>query len=69
MSVQYEKLETCYKYYQSVTDFVPRVGLILGSGLGGYAKNMKVEKEIPYGKDGCITTKGIPCRTWCFQPA
>ena len=49
MSVLYEKLETCYKYYQSVTDFVPRVGLILGSGLGGYAKNMKVEKEIPYG--------------------
>lgn len=49
MSVQYEKLETCYKYYQSVTDFVPRVGLILGSGLGGYAKNIKVEKEIPYG--------------------
>ena len=49
MSVLYEKLEACYKYYQSVTDFVPRVGLILGSGLGGYAKNMKVEKEIPYG--------------------
>ena len=49
MSVLYEKLETCYKYYRSVTDFVPRVGLILGSGLGGYAKNMKVEKEIPYG--------------------
>ena len=49
MSVLYEKLETCYKYYQSVTDFVPRVGLILGSGLGGYAKNMKVEKEISYG--------------------
>lgn len=48
MSAQYEKLETCYKYYRSVTDFVPRVGLILGSGLGGYAKNMKVEKEIPY---------------------
>ena len=46
MSVLYEKLETCYKYYQSVTDFVPRVGPILGSGLGGYAKNMKVEKEI-----------------------
>ena len=32
-----------------MTDFVPRVGLILGSGLGGYAKNMKVEMEIPYG--------------------
>lgn len=48
MSRQYEKLETCYQYYRSLTDFVPKVGLILGSGLGGYAKNMKVELEIPY---------------------
>ena len=49
MSIQYEKLEKCYEYYRSVTGFMPRVGLILGSGLGGYAKNMKVVKEIPYG--------------------
>lgn len=48
MSRQFEKLEKCYEYYRSVTDFVPGVGLILGSGLGGYAKNMKVEKEISY---------------------
>ena len=48
MSIQYEKLEKCYEYYRSLTGFVPRVGLILGSGLGGYAKNMKVELEIPY---------------------
>ncbi len=48
MSRQYEKLEKCYEYYRSVTDFVPEVGLILGSGLGGYARNMKVLKEIPY---------------------
>ena len=31
MSAQYEKLERCYEYYRSVTDFTPRVGLILGS--------------------------------------
>ena len=49
MSRLYEKLEKCYEYYRSLTDFVPRVGLILGSGLGGSAKNMKVEMEIPYG--------------------
>ena len=48
MSIQYEKLERCYEYYRSIADFHPRVGLILGSGLGGYAKNMHVEKEIPY---------------------
>lgn len=49
MSKQYEKLMKCYEYYQSVTGFKPRVGLILGSGLGNYARNMKVEYEIPYG--------------------
>lgn len=49
MSRLYEKLEKCYKYYKQVTDFVPKAGLILGSGLGGYAENMKVLKEIPYG--------------------
>lgn len=49
MSRQYVKLEKCYEYYQAVTDFVPKAGLILGSGLGGYAENMEVVKEIPYG--------------------
>lgn len=48
MSKQYERLKKCYEYYRSVTDFTPRVGLILGSGLGGYARNMKVENEISY---------------------
>ena len=50
MSAQYEKLLKCYESYRSVTDFEPRVGLILGSGLGGYAGNMEVVKEIPYGE-------------------
>lgn len=48
MSRPYEKLEKCYEYYRSVTDFTPATGLILGSGLGGYARNMRVIKEIPY---------------------
>lgn len=48
MSSYYDRLSNAYDYYRSLTDFVPRVGLILGSGLGGYARNMKVELEIPY---------------------
>ena len=32
-----------------MTDFQPKVGLILGSGLGNYARNMKIICEIPYG--------------------
>lgn len=49
MSAQYEKLMKCYEYCRTVTDFQPKVGLILGSGLGNYAKNMRIECEIPYG--------------------
>lgn len=49
MSKQYDKLVKCYKYYRSLTGFSPKAGLILGSGLGGYAENMKVILEIPYG--------------------
>lgn len=48
MSVQYERLEKCYEYVRSVTEFSPKVGLILGSGLGGYADSMEVVCEIPY---------------------
>lgn len=50
MSLQYEKLMKCYEYCRTVTDFKARVGVILGSGLGNYAKHMKVECEIPYGE-------------------
>jgi purine-nucleoside phosphorylase len=49
MSKQYERLLACERYYQSITDFRPRVGVILGSGLGEYARNMKIVCEIPYG--------------------
>ena len=49
MSRQYERLERCYEYFRSQTGFAPKAGLILGSGLGGYAENMKVITEIPYG--------------------
>lgn len=49
MSAQYEKLMKCFEYCRTVTDFQPKVGLVLGSGLGNYAENMKIECEIPYG--------------------
>ena len=50
MSRQFEKIKIGYEYCRSVTQFCPRVGLILGSGLGNYARNMEVVCEIPYGE-------------------
>lgn len=48
MNEVYEKLMDCYKSVRSKTDFVPKVALVLGSGLGDYADHIKVECEIDY---------------------
>ncbi len=49
MDKRYEKLLKCRDYVRGITDFVPQIAIILGSGLGDYAKNMDVVCEIPYG--------------------
>lgn len=48
MNRVYDKLITCLDSIRKVSDFVPRVGIILGSGLGDYADNIKIEQVIDY---------------------
>ncbi len=48
MNPVYEKLMTCYKCFQEKIHFTPEVALILGSGLGDYAKDIKVEATLDY---------------------
>lgn len=48
MSEIYEKLNGCLKSVRAKTDFVPQVAIVLGSGLGDYANDIKVECEIDY---------------------
>lgn len=48
MDKRYEKLIGCRDYVRTRTDFVPKAALVLGSGLGGFAANLKVECEVPY---------------------
>jgi len=48
MNSIYEKLMNCYTCVRKKTDFVPKVALVLGSGLGDYAEQIKVEAELPY---------------------
>ena len=43
-----EKIDGCVKAIREKTDFVPKVALVLGSGLGNYAQNIEIEKEISY---------------------
>lgn len=48
MSAVYEKLMNCCRCVREKTDFVPRVAIVLGSGLGDYADHIKVEYELAY---------------------
>lgn len=48
MSLGYDKLISCYEFYKGITGIQPKVGIVLGSGLGGFTNSMKVECEIPY---------------------
>lgn len=44
----YEKLQGCLASIRQKTDFVPKVALILGSGLGDYAEEIEIHQIIPY---------------------
>lgn len=48
MNPVYEKLQKCLKSFQEKINFQPRIGLILGSGLGDYANEIKVESTLDY---------------------
>ena len=48
MNPIYEKLQKCLESVRAKTDFVPKVAIVLGSDLGDYANDIKVECEIDY---------------------
>ena len=58
MNEIYEKLQKCVKCVREQTDFVPKVAIVLGSGLGDYAHDIKVVKEIEY-----LSIEGFPVST------
>ena len=56
----YDKLLACKEAVRKVTDFEPEVALILGSGLGNYAENIKIEKEIEYSQIPGFPVSTVP---------
>lgn len=48
MGKQYDILMKCYEYCRQITDFVPKIALVLGSGLGNFADAVETICEIPY---------------------
>lgn len=58
MNQVYEKLIKCAEIVKKKANFAPEAALILGSGLGEYAKNMDVKAEVPYSE-----IEGFPVST------
>lgn len=58
MNQVYEKLSKCLKSIRRKTDFVPRIGLVLGSGLGNYGEKIKVVSTVDYSE-----IEGFPVST------
>lgn len=58
MNIVSEKLKGCANAVKERIKFQPRIGLILGSGLGEYAKEMKIEESIAYSE-----IEGFPVST------
>lgn len=53
-----EKVESCVHQIREKTDFVPKVALVLGSGLGAFADEISTEMILPYGE-----LEGFPVST------
>ena len=54
----YNKLMKCFESIKEKVDFKPEVGLILGTGLGEYAEEIKVESVVE-----CTDIEGFPVST------
>jgi len=48
MNEQFEKLQKCYKSVKEKISFEPKIGLILGSGLGDYADQIDIVETLNY---------------------
>lgn len=60
MSTVYDKLLNCLTCVRKKTDFVPKVAIVLGSGLGDYAENIRVACELPYGEIDGFPVSTVP---------
>lgn len=56
----YDKVMSCVEAIRKVTDFKPKVALVLGSGLGNYAKNIDIKCEIPYSEIPGFPVSTVP---------
>lgn len=60
MNEVYDKLQRCFERVREKVDFVPKTALVLGSGLGNFADNIKVEAELSYSEIDGFPVSTVP---------
>lgn len=60
MNTVYQKVLECYDSIKDRLPFVPKVALVLGSGLGNYADTMDVQAEIAYSEIKNFPVSTVP---------
>ncbi|HUR92954.1 MAG TPA: purine-nucleoside phosphorylase [Gemmatimonadales bacterium] len=46
----YDRIQSAADVVRARTPVIPHVGIVLGTGLGGLAREIEVEREVPYGE-------------------
>lgn len=60
MNIVYEKVMNCYNVIRKKTDFTPRVGVVLGSGLGDFANKVEISYTLPYSEITGFPVSTVP---------
>ncbi len=66
MNQEYQKLKNCYINLRKLTDFKPDIALVLGSGLGDFAKRIKVEQVVSYSEIDGFPVSTVSGHEGCF---
>ena len=66
MNEIYQKLMKCLKYVQTKTEVKPKIALVLGSGLGGYADAIDIERTVAYTEIEGFPVSTVPGHTGRF---
>lgn len=66
MGKQYDRVRNCLKCVRNITEFVPRVALILGSGLGDLAEKIQIVDTINYSEIEGFPQSTVSGHKGCF---
>ena len=60
MQKEFERIRQCVDVIQRRVDFIPRAAVVLGSGLGDFARSIDVKAVLPYREIPGFPTSSVP---------